>query len=727
MIKIPDHTRPGKSPSTGGGNILFTLAMLLALITAILCATAVFSSIDQTRNILNTDLPTIASDYQGMDKVIIRMGQIDSRLSALEKQLTGNPNVIRAAGDAVSREARLLLKDAEENDLSSGISQVEVILGRYEDLVTRLITELGRINREFNNFSTLAKNLRQEIRHGSTGKKLSHNRREQLVLDLDYAILLARSGVDKLSPDLIDPGIQPGRSRDSTRARIMVIMEQMHRAGTHPKNEAGGKITARMLQASKDMAAAIRKTVSRSALLRRTTTTLTRAGNRFDSAIPQRILTLRNRSEQHLSRVLYLTLGLLISLSAAIAMAQAGAIRRRRQMKNNNMDRLVTRLRQQKDHLKDQQRLLKQKLEQSIENGETWRDLFENAGDLIQILSPEGRFIQTNRAWHRTLGYSKKDLKQLTIFDIIHPDCRAHCMKVFTSIGAGDLLLNTTLVAKSGTMVEVEGHANLRVEDGRAVSTRCILRDVTAQHKIENEAAKAMRLEGLVLMTGGLAHDFNNLLTAVTGNLSLIKVYGGDNKKLTAKVEQSEKAIDRAREMVDRLMDFSRIEEPRIRPTALAPVIREAAEIIACDNNCRLALRLADDLPQVDADPGQIGQVIQNLVGNAAQAMDGGRIEINARTTVIDADNHDIPLLPGDYVKITVRDFGPGLPPERIEHIFEPYFTTKDSGRGLGLAISYAMIRKHHGLLTAANHPDGGAIFRIFLPFAPPTAGGHDA
>jgi len=569
--------------------IFLAIAILLAITTFIVCGASLFHSITRVRNNLGTALTEIAGNYRALDLLRMRLERINTLTLGIRKKLTAEPSLLRAATSARGEEIAKLIKEAGDNNMAAEISQLDVVLERYKVLNRRLIDEFGRINQAFNRLAAGNREIRGKL--NKRRKSFSGPEKVSSVLiELDYALLLARRGIFDMSPELIDPGLQPDRPTDSARSRLIAAREKLRLLGSSGTGDGWRKSLDHMNNEVEDIAAAIRKALSLQEALRLTMPPLSRAVNLFDESIPSQILELKEANSGHLAWAIYVNIALLLSLVATLFLTRLVNILRgrSRRMKENRLGRLIANLRKERDQMEKKVRRLESENQRISEEEETWRDLFENASDLIQILAPDGRFLQINKAWYRTLGYTSEDLEVLTIFDIIHPDCRTHCMKVFSTIGPGDLLINTTLVAKDGHRVEVEGHANLRMEDGQPISTRCILRDVTAQHKMENEAAKAIRLEGLALMTGGIGHDFNNLLTAITGNLSLIKAYGSDNEKLTAKVEQSEKAINRAREMVNRLMDFSRVEEPRKRPLNLAPVLHESAEIIASDKDCKL-------------------------------------------------------------------------------------------------------------------------------------------
>ncbi|MDH4320791.1 MAG: PAS domain S-box protein, partial [Desulfobulbaceae bacterium] len=168
------------------------------------------------------------------------------------------------------------------------------------------------------------------------------------------------------------------------------------------------------------------------------------------------------------------------------------------------------------------------KNEQALRESEKrYRDLFENAHDLIQIVQPDGTLLYVNRAWRQTFGYGKDEIRNLSIFDLIAPDCQEHCQQTFKRVLTEEKVnyIDTTFIAKDRRKILIEGNAICKFQDGAPLYTQCIFRDVTDKRKMEAELLKAQKLESVGVFAGGIAHDFNNLLTAVLGNISVAKLY----------------------------------------------------------------------------------------------------------------------------------------------------------------------------------------------------------
>jgi PAS domain S-box-containing protein len=260
--------------------------------------------------------------------------------------------------------------------------------------------------------------------------------------------------------------------------------------------------------------------------------------------------------------------------------------------------------------------------------------------------------------------------------------------------------------------------ASIRGQDGKEVmGSIVVFRDVTQEKKLEEEIAKRSRMESIGLLAGGIAHDFNNLLTAMLGNVSLAKMLVDRDGQIFELLSQAEMASTRARSLTQQLLTFAKGGKPVKCPVSLAPLLRECSGFTMSGFKVRCELELADELWDLELDKGQFGQVIQNLLLNAIQAMPkGGVVRVAAQNRAVRKESEEATLLPGKYVLITVRDQGTGIAPDNINRIFDPYYSTKETGHGLGLAICYSIIKNHHGAITVESEPGLGSTFSILLP-----------
>jgi signal transduction histidine kinase/ActR/RegA family two-component response regulator len=241
---------------------------------------------------------------------------------------------------------------------------------------------------------------------------------------------------------------------------------------------------------------------------------------------------------------------------------------------------------------------------------------------------------------------------------------------------------------------------------------------IAEKHKIEEELFKTRQLESIGLLAGGIAHDFNNLLTAIIGNISLAKFIAPKGDKIYARLVDAEKASERARDLTQQLLTFSKGGAPIKKVTSIAEVIKDSVGFALRGSKSKYELAMADDLWPVEVDVGQISQVVNNLAINADQAMpDGGVITISTENVILTKDQVTA-LQPGKYVRISVNDSGTGISRKNLPQIFTPYFTTKQRGSGLGLATSYSIVNKHDGLITVESELGTGTTFHVYLPMS---------
>jgi len=251
--------------------------------------------------------------------------------------------------------------------------------------------------------------------------------------------------------------------------------------------------------------------------------------------------------------------------------------------------------------------------------------------------------------------------------------------------------------------------------DDNIVGVVLVFRDVTRQRRLEEEIQKAARIESLGTLAGGIAHDFNNILTSIIGNISLARIMVDGQPRLLDILQEAEKAGFRARDLTQQLLTFARGGSPVKEKTSLARLLHETVDFSIRGTNVKAVYMIPDDLWPVEADTGQISQVLNNLVINAVQAMPkGGRVYVSARNVRLEEEQP--PLEAGCFLQVEVRDEGIGISPEHQERVFDPYFTTKQMGSGLGLATCYSIIKKHGGKIEVHSRIGHGASFRFWLP-----------
>jgi len=251
------------------------------------------------------------------------------------------------------------------------------------------------------------------------------------------------------------------------------------------------------------------------------------------------------------------------------------------------------------------------------------------------------------------------------------------------------------------------------------ISNEQLCREIVERKRAEDELIKAQKLESLGVFAGGIAHDFNNILTSILANLSFARMQLSPSHTISKRLEECEKATVRASELTRQLLTFARGGEPVKKLIDPAPLIREAASFVLRGSTVRSIVDLPADLWCLEADAGQLSQSLHNLLINAAQAMaNGGEVTVRGANESLDADNpHRLPL--GDYIRITIEDHGCGISRENLARIFDPYFTTKSQGSGLGLASVYSIVKRHGGTVGISSTLGVGSSFDIHLPASP--------
>jgi PAS domain S-box-containing protein len=344
--------------------------------------------------------------------------------------------------------------------------------------------------------------------------------------------------------------------------------------------------------------------------------------------------------------------------------------------------------------------------------------------DGVATSDTAGRIVMINKAMEKMSGWSQEEAKNQHCIDIITVvgNTSSAPLRQALELAARQRTIvqlpeNLTLIGKTGgkTMVAMSV-APLTDHFDRLTGTILVLRDITEKLTLEQELIRSERLDSLGLLAGGIAHDFNNVLGAILGNISLAKMHLGRDEKSWEILDRAEKASNRAKELTQQLLTFSRGGAP-IRETAYLPeILKETVLFMLSGSKVKCEFKIQHNLWLVDIDKGQIGQVINNLAINAVQAMpDSGVLRVSAANSVTDRVEEQGGAV-RRFVKIVLSDSGCGIPPENIPHIFEPYYTTKKDGSGLGLATSYSIIKNHGGRIDVNSEIGIGTVFSLFLP-----------
>lgn len=361
-----------------------------------------------------------------------------------------------------------------------------------------------------------------------------------------------------------------------------------------------------------------------------------------------------------------------------------------------------------------------------LESEKRFRSTFEQAPMGICHVSTALHFIRMNKRFSRILGYSEQELEQKTFQDVFCSDEMSECTSRLNQLLTGDeiLLINEKCYYRRD---QSQIWINITIslvwqEDGEPDYYIVIVEDISERKKLLLQLQQAQKLEALGTLAGGIAHDFNNILSPILG-------YTEMNLMALKKGEQSEEYLQevllaacRAKELTAQILAFSRQENYERGPLEIISIIKEVVKLLrsSIPSCIMISMQLNINKCQIKANPIEIHQVLMNLCTNASQAMGNspGKLEINVDKVEIDDEERGVSLAPGPYVMIEVSDTGPGIEPEALERIYEPYFTTKKKGEGtgLGLAVVHGIIENLKGIIHVYSEPDLGTTFRVLLP-----------
>ena len=320
-------------------------------------------------------------------------------------------------------------------------------------------------------------------------------------------------------------------------------------------------------------------------------------------------------------------------------------------------------------------------------------------------------------------GYTLEEArgKPLTsVFNIINETTREpHANPVEKVLATGQIIElenHTVIISKTGVeRIIADSAAPIRQNNEDIIGVVLVFRDVTEKSKLQEILQRSQKLESLGLLAGGIAHDFNNLMGGVFGYIDLaVSVTKED--RVTAYLSNALSAIDRARGLTQQLLTFSKGGAPVQKTTVLVPLIEDVVKFALSGSNVTYKISISKDIWPCTIDETQIGQVIDNLVINAQQAMPmGGVVQIFSENIIIAAKEHPV-LQKGNYVKISIKDSGIGISKKMLSCIFDPFFTTKPKGHGLGLSTSYSIINRHGGAIDVESVLDEGSTFYVYLP-----------
>ena len=354
------------------------------------------------------------------------------------------------------------------------------------------------------------------------------------------------------------------------------------------------------------------------------------------------------------------------------------------------------------------------------EEQQIFMSLVEHSTDLIGIASLDGKVFYLNQAGQTLVGLDGlEEVRRTRIQDFALEKHLKPLQEMLASLSREGTWKGEARIRdfKTGTPIPIDNHGFVIKDEktGQPIALATISRDISERKRLEAEMAKGEKLNSIGILAGGIAHDFNNLLTAIFGNITLAKMYANRQSEVYKRLEESEKAAQRARDLTHQLLTFSKGGAPVKKTISLQELVKESANFVLRGSNVKCEFSFPGDLWPVEADEGQMSQVLNNLIINAAHAMsEGGTLQVYCGNVIV--DRSDLPLAKGKYSLISIMDHGTGIPKRHLSKIFDPYFTTKQKGSGLGLSTSYSIVRSHGGHITVESDLGIGTTFEIYLP-----------
>ncbi|NVN92214.1 MAG: PAS domain S-box protein [Desulfuromonadales bacterium] len=366
------------------------------------------------------------------------------------------------------------------------------------------------------------------------------------------------------------------------------------------------------------------------------------------------------------------------------------------------------------------------KAEQALRESEAhFRLLTENASDVVWKVDSDYRFTYISPADERMRGYRADEVIGHHVFELFDEEGIASLMKTArqrqeaekNGILTGAKTFEARHRCKDGRWLWAEIRSTPeRDSQGAIIGYYGMTREITERKEQEKEQLKIEKLESLGALAGGIAHDFNNILTGIMGNITYAQLFLDATHRSFKALVEAEKASVRAGELARQLLTFARGGEPVKKVISLQHVANETVSLVLCGSNVKGIIEIPDSIHAIEADEGQISQVVHNIVINAAQAMpEGGMLTVTAQNETLCTEN-SMSLPGGNYVRLSFVDQGCGIPDGDLKRIFDPYFTTKPSGSGLGLASAFSIVSRHGGHIGVASIPGTGTTVTIHLP-----------
>lgn len=385
------------------------------------------------------------------------------------------------------------------------------------------------------------------------------------------------------------------------------------------------------------------------------------------------------------------------------------------QRANHRLQAEILQRKQAEDALRDSQERLKA--------------IFETASDAIVTVDLHNVLTSVNRTGEVIFGYRRKLMVGKPLDAFLTPESAMLARERTQKAIKGESLSSSFELEgqhQGKTKVPLEAKARLLYDGKKPIGLVCVFRDITERKRLEEQLRQAQKMEAIGTLAGGIAHDFNNILSAIIGYAELATYDIPQASPLQDTIQEVLTAGNRAKDLVQQILTFSRRHEHERKPIHLHLIVNEALKLLRASLPTTIDIQsyIRKDVGHILADPTQIHQVLMNLCTNAGHAMQdtGGLLEIRLDPVDIDINNvfttHHPTLQPGPHVRLKVRDTGHGMSSEVLERIFEPFFTTKEIGQGtgMGLAVVHGIITSHNGAITVRSAPGQGTAVKIYLP-----------
>jgi PAS domain S-box-containing protein len=362
---------------------------------------------------------------------------------------------------------------------------------------------------------------------------------------------------------------------------------------------------------------------------------------------------------------------------------------------------------------------IRKRIEQELKrNEERFRSFVENANDVVFALTPEGTFSYVSPRWKDAFGYEISETIGHPFVPFVHPDDVPGCFEFLQKVmntGEKQSGIEYRVRCKDGNFLRYKANGSRIQEADNTFTFIGIGRDITEQDHLQQEIIKTQKLESIAVLASGIAHNFNNVLTGVIGYISYARKHAGNPEKLLPVLAAAEKSSNRAADLAHQLLSFSRGGNPAKKLIPIDELVRESVSLFLTGSKVSGNVECSTH-QAVYADSQQISQAFNNIILNAVHAMpEGGVLAVRVVAEVLPEGN-SYSLQPGAYLKIVFTDSGCGIPNNILPKIYDPYFTTRESGTGLGLSTTLAIINRHNGRISIASEVGSGTSVTVFLP-----------